>query len=122
MEQVANERRTSMALPGNWKLYYKATTSTSYASTDMTFKSGGTWSMPSFGYTGQWVEESGEMIFNFDSSKTIYAGNIVDGAAVGILTTFTGVNGFWYLLRQGAAAARQEGPGIDPAGNPSASS
>jgi hypothetical protein len=110
-----------MALPGDWKLYYESSTSTSYASTDMTFKADGTWYMPDFGYNGHWVEESGEVIFNFDNSRTIYAGNIAGGAAVGILSTFTGVSGFWYLLRQGAAAAKKAGPSLDPAGKPTKS-
>jgi hypothetical protein len=107
-----------MALPGNWKLFYEASTSTSYSSTEMIFKADGTWSMPSFGYTGHWVEESGEVIFNFDTSKTVYAGNIAGGAAVGIILFLTNATGFWYLLSEGAAAAKKESPSIDPAGNP----
>ncbi|HEX9944870.1 MAG TPA: hypothetical protein VGG03_22905 [Thermoanaerobaculia bacterium] len=109
-----------MAMPGDWTLHYNAGCTDNYATTAMTFKPDGTWSMPSWGYTGQWVEVSGEIIFNFNvtGSKTIYAGNVAGSVAAGILSTFTGVTGCWYLTKEGAAPAKTAGPSIDPSGKP----
>jgi hypothetical protein len=84
----------------------------------MTFNSDGTWVIGAFGLNGQWVEGSGELIFNFAGLATVYAGNVVSSAAVGISTTFGGSTGCWYLTKQGlAAAAGQKGaPSADPSG------
>ena len=77
--------------------------------------------MPSVGYKGQWVEVSGEIIFDFPTSGTIYAGNIAGHAAVGIMATFSGKTGCWYLTQPAGTAAKSETPALDPSGKPSQS-
>jgi hypothetical protein len=109
-----------MAIPGNWTLHYDWFCTGNYASTDMIFKSDGSFTLPSFGYDGRWVEVSGELIFNFSGAPTVYAGHVVGGAAVGAMTTFVaGEIGCWYLIQEGVAsrdAQKAATPSLDPSG------
>jgi hypothetical protein len=102
-----------MPVPGNWTLYYDWGCGGSYGSTPMTINADGTWSNGE-GYTGQWVAVAGELMFAFDNLRTTYAGNLADMSVTGIQTTFSGSDGCFYLLQQGApgefgVARRAEG-------------
>lgn len=90
-----------MPVPGNWTLNYDWTCDGGYGTTPMTIDANGTWSNGE-GYTGQWVEAAGELLFKFNNSETTYAGNIASQSVTGISTTFGGLTGCFYLLQEGA--------------------
>jgi hypothetical protein len=86
-----------MSLPGRWFLFYDWNSKGTYGVTAVTFAANNTWSCP--GYTGKWFQGSGMLILQFDNHKTIYAGNIADEAAVGIMTDGLAGQGSFYMLQ-----------------------
>ena len=96
-----------MPAPGNWTLFYDWGCSGSYGSTTMTVNGNGTWSNGQ-GYTGLWVEVAGMFLFKFNNSSTTYASNMADLSATGIMTTFGGLSGCFYMLEAHAPTAFAE--------------
>jgi hypothetical protein len=96
-----------MSVPGNWTLFYDWGCSGSYGSTTMTFNSNGTWTSGQ-GYSGVWVQAAGMLMFKFNSSNTVYAGNLASKSVTGIQSTFGGLNGCFYLLESGVPAEAKE--------------
>jgi hypothetical protein len=90
-----------MPVPGEWTLNYDWGCDGAYGATPMTINANGTWSNGE-GYSGQWVAVAGELLFKFNDSQTTYAGNLASKSVTGIQTTFSGLNGCFYLLQQGA--------------------
>jgi hypothetical protein len=68
----------------------------------------GTWSVNE-GYTGLWVQSAGMFLFKFDTSQTTYAGNLASQSITGISTTFSGLNGCFYMLQEGVPVTVTEG-------------
>ncbi len=97
-----------MPVPGNWTLYYDWNSTGAYGSTPMAIAANNTWSNGQ-GYHGTRVQVAGILTFQFNNSKTTYSGNLADKSATGINTTFGGLNGSFYMLEEGAAAAARAG-------------
>jgi hypothetical protein len=93
-----------MSVPGSWTLYYDWNSTGTYGSTSMTIASNNTWTNGQ-GYNGIWVQVAGILTFQFNNSKVTYSGNIADKSVTGVNTTFAGLNGSFYMLEKGAAAA-----------------
>jgi hypothetical protein len=93
-----------MAVPETWTLYYDWDCDGTYSSATMTVNSDGTWTL-SEGYSGLWVRRAGIFMFTFNNSETTYAGKLVGKAITGISTTFTGLEGCFYMLEQGVPMA-----------------
>lgn len=89
-----------MAVTGKWTLFYDWNCDGSYNSTSMEVKAGGTWTNGE-GAKGLWVQIAGMFMFTFDGSETTYAGNLASKSITGISTTFTGLNGCFYMLQSG---------------------
>jgi hypothetical protein len=96
-----------MAVPGNWTLFYDWNCSGNYGSTTMNLNTNGTWSSGQ-GYSGQWIQVAGLLIFKFNNSNTTYAGNLADRSVTGIQSTFGGLNGCFYMLQAGVLTAFAE--------------
>jgi len=96
-----------MSVVGKWTLFYDWNSTGNYGSTPMTIAAGGTWTNGQ-GYSGVWVQVAGILTFQFNNSKTTYSGNLADKSVTGINTTFAGLNGSFYMLESGAAAAHAE--------------
>ena len=108
-----------MAVPGNWTLFYDWGCDGTYSKATMTVNSNGTWTN-SEGYTGPWVQQAGMFMFTFNNLDTTYAGNLASKSITGISTTFTGLNGCFYMLQEGvptAFAAERVAGHRDAAGN-----
>jgi hypothetical protein len=95
-----------MAVPGNWTLHYDWNSTGTYASTSMTIAPNNTFTVGE-GYSGTWVQVAGILMFQFDNIKTTYAGDLADKSVTGINTTFSGLNGSFYMLEAGALSAMQ---------------
>src|ERR1700752_1094637 len=89
-----------MAATGDWTLFYDWNCDGSYSKTTMTVNSGGTWTNGE-GHKGLWVEAAGMFMFTFNNSETTYAGNLASKSITGISTTFSGLNGCFYMLQKG---------------------
>jgi hypothetical protein len=90
-----------MAFPGNWTLYYDWGCDGSYSSTPMTVAAPGTWTNGEGG-TGHWIQAAGMITFQFNGLKTTYSGNLASKSVTGIMSTFGGSNGCFYMLQAGA--------------------
>ncbi len=89
-----------MAVPGNWTLFYDWNCDGSYSRTTMTVNANGTFSLGE-GSAGKWVQIGGMFTFKFNSSETTYAGNLASKSITGTSTTFSGLNGCFYMLQAG---------------------
>jgi hypothetical protein len=92
-----------MAVTGNWTLFYDWGCDGSYSKAAMTVNGDGTWTDGT--YTGPWVQLAGMFMFTFNGSETTYAGNLASKSITGISTTFSGLNGCFYMLQQGVPTA-----------------
>jgi hypothetical protein len=89
-----------MAVPGNWTLFYDWGCDGSYNKTTMTVETNGTWTNGE-GHSGLWVQVAGMFVFTFNNSETTYAGNLASKSVTGVSTTFSGLQGCFYLLQEG---------------------
>ena len=108
-----------MAVPGNWTLFYDWDCDGTYSSATMTVNTDGTFTN-SQGYRGLWTQDAGMFMFTFDDIETTYAGNLASKSITGTSTTFSGLNGCFYMLQEGvptALAAERVAGQRDAAGN-----
>ena len=89
-----------MAVPGNWTLFYDWDCDGSYSSTTMTVNDDGTFTVGE-GFSGKWVQIAGMFMFKFNGLDTTYAGNLASKSITGTSTTFSGLNGCFYMLQEG---------------------
>lgn len=109
-----------MAVPGNWRLFYDWDCDGSYSQTTMTVESSGTFTLGE-GSSGLWVQNAGMFMFTFNDSETTYTGNLASRSVTGISTTFSGLNGCFYMLQDGVPtvfANERVGSKADAQGNP----
>jgi subtilisin family serine protease len=109
----------TMAVAGNWTLFYDWLCDGTYNTATMTVNTDGTWTN-SEGSTGLWTQDAGLFTFTFDDLETTYAGNLASKSITGTSTTFTGLNGCFYMLQEGvptAFAAKRVAGQRDAAGN-----
>ena len=109
----------TMAVAGNWTLFYDWFCDGTYNSATMTVNTDGTWTN-SEGDSGLWTQDAGLFTFTFDGLETTYAGNLASKSITGTSTTFTGLNGCFYMLQEGvpiAVAAERVAGQRDAAGN-----
>jgi hypothetical protein len=93
---------------GKWTLYYDWNCDGKYYSTTMKVESGGSWAMPKFNYTGDWVKGRRIFMFTFDNTLTTYSGVIFDREIRGIMTTWSGLQGCFYMKPYEANNLKQE--------------
>jgi hypothetical protein len=97
---ISAPAQADVAIPGNWTLLYDWNCDGSYGWTKMVVRSNQTWTIDE-GYGGLWVREAGMLLFSFSSSKTTYGGNFASKSITGINTTFQGLKGCFYMLKEG---------------------
>jgi hypothetical protein len=106
-----------MSISGNWVLHFSWGCTTAYAQTSITFNSNGTFTGPG---TGKWRQRDGTLLLSFDTGPAKYGGTVDGNVASGAMATFGGLNGCWYLVRQGTTGLQIEAvaaPSHDPSGN-----
>lgn len=96
-----------MPVTGNWTLFYDWDCDGSYSKATMTLSAAGTWTS-SEGHNGQWVQIAGIFMFNFTGFKTAYAGTLTSKSITGVSTTFSGLNGCFYMLQAGVPTTFHE--------------
>lgn len=95
-----------MAVTGNWTLFYDWSCDGSYSKSTINVNANGTWS--GGGYTGLWVQVAGMFLYTFNNSETTYAGNLASKSITGIMTTFSGLKGCFYMLQEGVPTSFEE--------------
>jgi Zn-dependent metalloprotease len=115
-----NVLSTGPGMSGNWVLHFSWGCTGSYSPLTITFNSNGTFSG---GATGKWAQQDGTILLSFDTGPAKYAGNVDGNIGTGAMSTFSGLDGCWYLSKQGTTGLAPEQvdvgrPGlIDVAGN-----
>jgi hypothetical protein len=108
-----------MSVNGEWMLHYDWGCTGNYYQAPITFNSDGTFNAPN--YIGRWAQNEGKIEWRFDGPgpDTVYSGDVVDAAMVGISSTFAGKNGCWYALRSTSTTMTftTSRPEYDEAGN-----
>lgn len=106
---------------GNWILHFSWGCGNNYSQLNMTFNNNGTFSGP---LSGKWVQQDGTLLLSFDTGPAKYGGSVDGNVGSGASSTFAGLNGCWYLTKQGtvgivAETAAAPGPkqSHDAAGN-----
>jgi hypothetical protein len=87
-----------MTLPGAWVLHYSWGCTQNYAQTNLTLNPDGSFTGP---LTGQWRLRDGTLQLSFDSGPAKYGGTVDGNVGSGAMSTFAGLNGCWYMARQG---------------------
>ena len=105
-----------MNMTGNWVLHYTWGNPDNYSQTNVTFNNNGTFSGPG---TGQWRQQDGTLMLSFDSGPAKYGGTVDGNVGSGAMSTFAGLNGCWYLVKQGTSGIKGEAaaPSHDALGN-----
>ena len=108
-----------MSVTGAWVLHYSWGSTASYAQVGITLNGDGTFTGPG---SGKWRLRDGTLQLSFDSGPAKYGGTVDGNVASGAMTTFSGLNGSWYLVKQGtvgieADAESAEQESHDAAGN-----
>ncbi|MEC3982627.1 M4 family metallopeptidase [Amycolatopsis sp. H20-H5] len=85
-------------ISGNWVLHYSWGATSNYAQTTLSFNSNGTFSGP---LTGKWHQQDGTVLLSFDTGPAKYAGTVDGSVGSGAMSTFAGLDGAWYLSKQG---------------------
>lgn len=98
-------------ISGNWILHFSWGCSSNYGQLGITFNNNGTFTGP---LSGKWVQQDGTLLLSFDTGPAKYGGTVDGNVGSGASSTFTGLNGCWYLTKQGTvgiAAETKEAPG-----------
>lgn len=88
----------SGAMSGQWTLHYSWGCTGAYGQVDITFNGDGT-----FGgaLTGQWFKSDATLLLSFNGGPAKYSGTVVGNVGNGAMTTFAGLDGCWYITKQG---------------------
>lgn len=117
-KQVGIDLASSTQVSGSWVLHFSWGPTNAYAQTSIVFNSNGTFGGAS---TGKWQQQDGTLLLSFDTGPAKYGGTIDANIGSGAMSTFSGLNGCWYLTKVGttgiAAVAASE-TSHDAAGNP----
>lgn len=94
-----------MSATGAWVLHYSWGSTANYAQVPITLNGDGTFGGAE---TGKWRLRDGTLMLSFDGGPAKYGGTIDGHVASGAMSTFGGLNGSWYLVRQGTVGIEAE--------------
>ena len=93
------------AISGNWILHYSWGSTTNYGQAAVAFNGDGTFSGSN---AGQWRMHDGTLLLSFNGGPAKYAGTVDSNVANGEMSTFAGLDGSWYLTRQGIVGIMED--------------
>jgi hypothetical protein len=106
-----------MSVAGNWILHFSWGCTNNYGQANITFNSDGTFSGS---FPGKWVQQDGTLLLSFDTGPAKYGGTVHGNVGSGASSTFAGLNGCWYLTKEGTIgimAAPAAAPGSQQSHN-----
>jgi hypothetical protein len=92
-------------ISGNWTLHYSWGPSNAYSQSAITFNVNGTFSGAA---NGKWQQQDGTLLLSFDTGPAKYGGNVDANIGAGAMSTFSGLNGCWYLTKAGTTGVAFE--------------
>jgi hypothetical protein len=106
-----------MTISGSWTLHFSWGGTGSYAQTGLTFNPDRTFSGS---YTGKWRQQNGTVMLGFDGGPAKYGGTVNGAIGSGVMSTFGGLDGTWYLSRAGTTGIVPDSVLEEVAGQPAA--
>jgi hypothetical protein len=107
-----------MPISGDWTLHYSWGCTKAYNPTLINFNTDGTFLDGTFPNQspGLWIQEGSTILWIYNNGPAKFGGTIHGNVGSGAMSTFTGANGCWYLVKEGTAdsASKQS---HDSAGN-----
>jgi hypothetical protein len=98
---TTEREENQMSIVGKWTFHYSWGCNGTYIQDEVTFNANGTFA-DSQGHGGNWSEDPGMMELQYTPPiRTTYAGNVQGNAMVGISSTFEGLQGCWYAVKEG---------------------
>jgi Zn-dependent metalloprotease len=120
-QQVGINVAVTGKVSGNWVLHFSWGPTNHYTQTSIVFNSNGTFGGAT---TGKWQQQDGTLLLSFDTGPAKYGGTVDANVGSGAMSTFSGLNGCWYLTKQGTTGVVAEMPAaqqpFDASGNPTA--
>jgi hypothetical protein len=114
--------RGPAVVTGAYTLHYSWGCTGQYADAPLAFNANGTLSFGGF-VVGRWVRRDGTLLWVYTAGPAKYAGTIAGPVGTGVMSTFTGHTGCWYLTAAGITGSPQHPAhhqhGLDAAGNTS---
>jgi hypothetical protein len=98
-------------ISGNWVLHYSWGPTQTYSQVVLAFNANGSFSG---GATGKWQQQDGTLLLSFDTGPAKYAGTIDANIGSGAMSTFQGLDGCWYLSKQGLVGLTLRSAGVVP--------
>ena len=89
---------TQPKIAGNWVLHYSWGPTQTYSQVGLVFNANGTFSG---GEPGRWQQQDGTVLLSFDRGPAKYAGTVDGNIGSGAMSTFAGLDGCFYLTKQG---------------------
>jgi hypothetical protein len=102
MITVAVSLQAEVSIVGTWTYKYSWGCGSSYSTSTIIFYSNGTFSYSS--YTGTWKMVSGDIIWEF-SSGTTYAGSKIGSNVQGMMVSYSGLTGCFYLIHSSTSTS-----------------
>jgi hypothetical protein len=96
-----------MSAIGEWTLHYSWGNSTNFALTPVSLKGDGSFAGPE---PGAWRQQDGTILLSFDGGPAKYGGRVDANVASGAMTTFSGLAGSWYMLKQSGGSVVEATP------------
>ena len=93
-------------------MHYSWGPTQTYSQVGLAFNGNGTFAG---GATGRWQQQDGTVLLSFDGGPAKYAGTIDGNLGSGAMTTFAGLDGCWYLSKQGMVGLTLSSVGDAPA-------
>jgi hypothetical protein len=91
-----------MSAVGDWTLHYSWGNTDIFGQTSVSLTSDGSFSGPE---SGAWRQQDGTILLSFDGGPAKYGGTVDGSVASGAMSTFTGLTGSWYMLRESVIGA-----------------
>jgi len=98
-------------ISGNWVLHYSWGPTQTYSQVSLAFNANGTFTG---GAVGKWQQQDGTLLLSFDTGPAKYAGTIDGNIGSGAMSTFAGLDGCWYLSKQGMVGLTLRSAGVVP--------
>lgn len=106
-----------MTISADWILHYSWGGTGAYAQTQLTFTGNHTFTGS---YTGNWRQQNGTVMLSFDGGPAKYGGTVNGNVGSGVMSTFSGLDGAWYLSKVGTTGILPDAAMVEGAAQPAA--
>jgi hypothetical protein len=100
---------------GEWTLHYSWGPTNNYGQATLDLNGNGSVSGAA---AGSWRAQDGTILIAFDGGPAKYGGTFDANVASGAMTTFAGLDGAWYMLKNGVVGAKVKAKAKDGSEQP----